>query len=102
MYKYFWRIVWSVVCPVIFGPPAFGQIPDLNAPHILAVTHLSASSTNVVCKLVSISSNGSKEIADLRGQVLDGKDKEIVAFLETPANKSRSERSLLIIDRKTS
>jgi hypothetical protein len=96
----FWKMVWPVACLTALAPVAFGQIQDSNLPSLWAIA--SPHNTNPDRKLVSISPEGIREIAELSGHVLYGMNETAAAFLQTPAHKSRGESRLLVIDRKTS
>jgi hypothetical protein len=93
------KSILSVMILAAFAPHATGQTQIPTRPNILAIA--GPAGTNAPGKLVSISANGRREIAELSGHVLFGSDAETVAFLQTPFVGSRSGSRLLVVDRKT-
>src|ERR1700722_16476846 len=80
---------------------------SLNASHavethgVLIITPATTNSPGALRKLVCFTSNGSKEITTLIGNVMYGMDETNIAILQTPRSDLKAGARLLIIDRRT-
>jgi hypothetical protein len=95
------KVVFCAIGLMASVPLAMALPKDPSAPKILVIAPSTAGSTNASRKLLCITSDGIREIADLSGHVLFGSDDKTAAFLQTPANGPHSGSRLLIINRDT-
>jgi hypothetical protein len=93
------RTVWRIIFLGALIPLVLGEVRS-NAASVLAIAV--SSGPAAAREILSISADGIREIAELKGQVLYGTDRETAAFLQTPADGQKKSSRLLIINRKTS
>lgn len=98
MYPFTLRANWWPAALTAFLTLAASQVN--SAPNVLIIAPVGTNLQSSVLELVSFSTDGRKQIAELKGQVWYGTDEDSAVFLQIDGEHGKGDR-LLVIDRKT-